>query len=247
MAGLALALAAWDPLDVASVRLRLLLAAGALIAYAGPGLGPSFRRAMRRNPRQGAAALAFVAVVAGAAAGFAAGTPVRLHAWLVERDEPVPVDAVFVFSGDVDFHRTTFGAEVYRRTGARSFVVSGAGSGGDSGLRMAEAARRAGVPPDAIVVETRAESTRENVAFSEPLLRAKGIRSVAVVTSPYHSRRAAMAARRAWRGIDVVSIPVPPDHPLACPASTRARAEACERAARSEWTKLAGYLLYGWI
>lgn len=174
----------------------------------------------------------------GALAAVALGTvvakPGLLAAPLIRIDEPgrAPIDAVFVLSGDVDFHRTRAGAAAFARLGARWFVVSGAGSGGDSGRLMAEAAIAAGVPRDAIVVEEHARTTRENVAFTAPLLAARGITRVAVVTSPYHSRRAALAAERAWPDIDVVSLPAP--------------LEPYDRP-NGEWPKLIAYAFRLWI
>ena len=141
--------------------------------------------------------------------GLIAGRPDLLASALIRDDAPWCADAVFVVNGDVDFHRTRHGADVFRRTGAVWFVVSGAGSGGDSGELMAEAAVSFGVPRSAIVVEPLATSTRENAVLTRPLLEARGVRSVAVVTDPLHSRRLSMSARRAWPGVRVLSAPVP--------------------------------------
>ncbi len=184
--------------------------------------------------------------------------PERLAIGLVRRDAPRPVEAVFVFSGDVDFHRTAFAAEVFRTGGARWLVVSGAGIGGDDGARMADAAAAAGVPREAIRVEPAARSTRENVLFTRPILRELAVRTVAVVTSATHSRRAAGAAERAWRGIDVVSVPVP-EAADRSPCLARRRAvdggvdppadvlAACRAEILREWTKLLGYAARGWL
>lgn len=179
-------------------------------------------------------------MLAALGAAFAVGlgtivaNPALLYAPLIRSDAvgAAPVDAVFVFSGDVDFHRTRAGAATFARTGARWFVVSGAGAGGDDGRLMADAAIAAGVPPAAIVVELRARTTRENVAFTAPLLKERGIARVVVVTSPYHSRRAALAAERAWPDIDVISLPAP--------------MEPYDRP-HGEWPKLIAYALRTWL
>jgi len=47
-----------------------------------------------------------------------------------------------------------------------------------------------GVPPDRVVLETRALSTRDNAAYSAEILRARGAQSVVLVTSATHLRRA---------------------------------------------------------
>ncbi|HVO31071.1 MAG TPA: YdcF family protein, partial [bacterium] len=112
---------------------------------------------------------------------------------------------------------------------------------------MADAALAAGVPRDALVVEHDARTTRENVVFSMPLLVRHGVKSVAVVTDRYHARRAALAAAHAWPGITVISRPVPDDDARGCSLAAWARDPACERAFRSEWRKLLGYALNGWL
>lgn len=205
------------------------------------------RRAARVSPSDAASVAAALMLCAGAGAGALLANPASIAGPLVREDPARPVDAVFVFSGDVDFHRTRHGAEVFRRLGARWFVVSGAGAGGDSGALMAKAAEADGVPRSAILVEETATTTRENVVRSAPLLAAHAIRSVAVVTSRFHARRAALAAERAWRGVDVISRPVPADDPHECGDAGWTSRDECVRAARSEWEKLVGYLLHGWL
>ncbi len=214
-----------------------------LVAFAAAvGLSLLSRLRMRRlDPTLAAISAAIPAAVLGAWIG----DPVFRASVLVDRDAPRPVDAVFVLSGDVDFHRTIHAVRVFRETGARWFVVSGAGAGGDSGALMADAARAEGVPESALVVETEATTTRENVLFVRGELERRGVRSVAVVTSPYHSRRAALAARHAWPGVRVVSLPVPDDHPLSC--GGREATPPCRKQAAIERRKLAGYFARGWL
>lgn len=59
-----------------------------------------------------------------------------------------------------------------------------------------------GVPASAILLETESSNTRENFAFSAPLIDSQlgweRVRTVAVVSKPYHARRALMTARRHW-------------------------------------------------
>jgi uncharacterized SAM-binding protein YcdF (DUF218 family) len=52
-----------------------------------------------------------------------------------------------------------------------------------------------GVPEAAILLEPRARSTFENAAFAIPLLRARGIARVAVVSDAYHLPRAMIVMR----------------------------------------------------
>lgn len=208
----------------------------------------SLLRAWRRRTRRAIWRRALVAaacVVIAVPAGLLAGRPDLAASALIRDDAPARVDAVFVANGDVDFHRTRHGADVFRRTGARWFVVSGAGAGGDSGALMADAAVTFGVPRSAILVEPLAESTHENAVFSAPLLRSASVRTVAVVTDPLHSRRLAMTATRAWPGMRVLSATVPQGD--ACYPATWRHDARCRRAVLDEWKKLSAYLALGWI
>ena len=174
------------------------------------------------------------------------GDPAILSRALVRRDEPADVDAVFVFSGDVDFHRTRYGVREMKARHARFLVLSGTGSGGDAAIEMSRAAEAAGVPHDAILLETTSRTTHENVTRTAPLLAKNKIKSVAVVTSGMHSRRAARAAELAWPDVRVISRPVPDDDPLECPVSGWERRAECRSGVETEWEKRLGYLLRGW-
>lgn len=87
-------------------------------------------------------------------------------------------------------------------------------SGGPPGATPAEAEliRRLcigdGVPDTAILVEPRAATTDENIRRALPILRARGIDRVVLVTDRFHARRAAMVARAAGLGV-TLSCPPP--------------------------------------
>jgi uncharacterized SAM-binding protein YcdF (DUF218 family) len=63
-----------------------------------------------------------------------------------------------------------------------------------------------GVPDDAVLVETRAENTGQNIAFSRDLLRSRGVEatSVMLISKPYMQRRSYATARKAWPEVDIV-------------------------------------------
>lgn len=65
-----------------------------------------------------------------------------------------------------------------------------------------------GVPDDAILLETRASSTYENVVFSRDIARRYASRTALLVSSPYHMRRALLTWRRQAPDIEVVAAPV---------------------------------------
>lgn len=219
-----------------------------LLVASLPVLRAWARYRLARRRAWPAKALGFVLVIAAVPAGLALGRPELPATLLVRDDSPIgPIDAVFVASGDVDFHRTKYAAKVYLASDAQWFILSGGGAGGDSALLMAEAAIAAGVPEDVLLLEELAETTRENVVFGRPLLL-DDIKTVAVVTDRLHSRRFAMAARRAWPGVRVVAATVPESlDPLACQSPEWRRDPVCRRAVLTEWKKMFGYFLFGWI
>lgn len=69
-----------------------------------------------------------------------------------------------------------------------------------------ERALEMGVPPGAVLVETEARNTGENIRFSRELLAARGVpvASVLLVSKPYEERRAYATARKLWPEVEVV-------------------------------------------
>ena len=72
---------------------------------------------------------------------------------------------------------------------------------------MRELAIANGVSPSALILETKAVNTYENVIFSRDMARARGWRRVLLVSSPYHMRRAVLTWRKA--APDIIVIPAP--------------------------------------
>jgi uncharacterized SAM-binding protein YcdF (DUF218 family) len=168
--------------------------------------------------------------------------PARL---LIVADPPATVDAAVVMAGDPDYERTATAARLVREGKARLLVVTGGEPGpGDSAGSLEAKAREWGVPAHSIRRETASHSTREAMLAVRPILAAEGVRSVALVTSPYHQRRAYHAARRAWPGIAIRNQP-------ADPSSFRPerwwRGSRSRRAVLGEYAKLVYYLARGWL
>ncbi|MGC9419420.1 MAG: YdcF family protein [Rhodovulum sp.] len=88
-----------------------------------------------------------------------------------------------------------------------------ASGGGGEAAAIAAICADAGVPEARIVQETRSRNTAENIAFSAPLLAARGIGRVTLVTDYYHLPRARLLARRA--GLRVA--PAAPRHGIGRP------------------------------
>ena len=127
---------------------------------------------------------------------------------------------------------------------ARLLILTGGEPGpGDSAESLRQVALGLGVPPDAIRMEQVSRSTHESMLAVRPILEQEGVRTLAVVTSPYHQRRAVWAARRTLPGVEIVSSP-------ADPASWRPagwwKTPWNRRIVLGEYAKLAYYILRGW-
>ena len=180
--------------------------------------------------RRAAILVAVTAVLAAAAIG-----------WLAFGGDPGhppfdTADGAVVLSGDVDYLRVKHAAALYKQGRVKAILLTGAGVGGDSATAMRDVALLNRVPADAIVVETTSTTTRENLVRAAPLVAAKGWRTVALVTSASHMRRALGAARAAMPDVEWSAAPVP----VAGPAD-RIRRTRIQEAAKLVWYKVRGW------
>ena len=142
-----------------------------------------------------------------------------------ERERRGDVDAIVVLgcriltSGRLTApaaRRAATAAEAYLSGVAEIVIASGGrrwGSQIEARALQAELVR-GGVPAGAIMQELWSLTTCENAIFSAALLRRIGARRAAVVTCPWHMRRALMNFREA--GVDAIALPTrpPPAGPL---------------------------------
>ena len=63
-----------------------------------------------------------------------------------------------------------------------------------------------GVPPESVLIETRATNTAENMTFTRALLAEQQIdaRSVIIMSRPYQQRRAYATCRKLWPEVEVL-------------------------------------------
>ena len=175
--------------------------------------------------------------------------------WMAEPlkiSEPArPSDAIVVFAGGVgESGRAGVGVEervskavsLYRAGVAPRVIVS---SGFVFTLREAETIKAIavanGVPADAIILEEQATNTYENVEFTNRILQTNGWRRIALVSSPYHMRRATMTWRKAAPDVEVVA--TPPENSL---FYAHARGASLEQI-RGLLQEYAGIVYYWWI
>jgi uncharacterized SAM-binding protein YcdF (DUF218 family) len=149
--------------------------------------------------------------------------------------------------------RTLEAARIYRMAAPR-FVIASGGVTDNSGGNAAEseAMRRAlidlGVPAGSVVPEAESMNTRDQAAVVGARLRAQGITRIALVTSPWHMRRALTLFRA--QGLD----PIPAVSALVPDGSHRPngllpteRALWLGDAVVYEWAASAYYWWNGWL
>lgn len=96
---------------------------------------------------------------------------------------------ILIVPGGAGGERARWAAQLYANGVAPKVLLTGAGDfTGHRAILLA-----AGVPRDAILIESKSASTKENAEFSAPLLKEEGVHRAVVVTSWYHSRRALVA------------------------------------------------------
>jgi uncharacterized SAM-binding protein YcdF (DUF218 family) len=126
--------------------------------------------------------------------------------WVGERDEAAPADVVIVLGAaaydarpsPVFEERIRHGIDLYTRGLAPRIIFTG---GFGTGARFAESevakryALRHGVAQDAILIETRSRTTRQNLQQAAVLMQEHGMRRAIIVSDPLHMARALRLAR----------------------------------------------------
>ncbi len=142
-------------------------------------------------------------------------------AWIVyvgDRDQAAPADAILVLGAaaydarpsPVFQERIRHALYLYGRGYADTLLFTG---GYGYGARFSESqvarryAMRAGVPADAILIETLSRTTYENLREARALMLERGLHRVIVVSDPLHMSRALRLARRL--GIDAIGSSTP--------------------------------------
>lgn len=148
----------------------------------------------------------------------------------------VQADAALVLSGDVDYLRVKHAAGLVKAGQVKAILLTGRGIGGDSAEEMRKIAIEGGVADAAIVLERDSTTTRENLLFAAPLVKARGWHRVALVTSQSHLARGLASARKAMPEVEWVPAPVADAGPPA-----RVRRQRAEEPFKHLW-----YILRGW-
>jgi uncharacterized SAM-binding protein YcdF (DUF218 family) len=123
--------------------------------------------------------------------------------------------------------RVEGGVRAFHERRADKMVMTGAYEAG----AMREHAVARGVPREAILLEERATTTRENAVGCAALMRERGLTRALIVTQPYHMWRSLLAFRRA--GVAAAPVWIPESAPL--------------RQKLRELVALAAYGVRGWL
>ena len=174
------------------------------------------RSLYRRHRRRMTAAI--VGIVASYTLAFETNLPWLMAEPLRLSEEPSQADVIVVFAGGVGEsgqagggyqERVRAAVDLYQAGYAPRMIFS---SGYEFAFREAEVMRSLamsqGVPSSAIVLETRASSTYENVVFAYELLQEFDSTTILFVSSPYHMRRALLTWEAQAPDVEVVPIPV---------------------------------------
>lgn len=106
--------------------------------------------------------------------------------------------------GRYTYERLMHAVWVWKELGGGEWMIASGGPGedGETAARvMAESMVAYGVSPERILLEERSQSTFDNARFTAAMLKERGLKRVALVTSARHMARAAACLRK--QGIEV--------------------------------------------
>ena len=212
----------------------------------------TLRRLYRRARRRIAATAAVLALLLG----LLFYTPVvwTIAGPLRVSEPPQPAQAIVVFAGGVGEsgqagggyqERVKRAVDLYQQGYARQMIFS---SGFAFVFKEAEVMRdlaiSQGVPASAIVLETKAANTFQNVANVKGILDDQGWTQILLVSSPYHMRRALLTWHKTAPGVSVVAVPVPASQFYA-----HERAASLDQilGIAHEYAAIVAYWFRGWI
>lgn len=124
------------------------------------------------------------------------------------------VDAVVAVSGGDTNARTDEAIALYKKGWAPVLIFSGAAedkTGLSNAAAMKARALAADVPESAIYIDEYSETTRENAENTQTILREHDIRTVILVTSGYHQRRADLEFTARTKDVMIINHPVATD------------------------------------
>lgn len=125
-----------------------------------------------------------------------------------------PVDAIVAVSGGDTNARTDEAIRLYKAGWSDTLIFSGAAqdkTGPSNAAVMQTRAIKAGVPQTAIDLDEYSETTRQNAENTQSIFASRGIKSVILVTSGYHQRRASLEFNKRAQNVTILNHPVAND------------------------------------
>lgn len=105
------------------------------------------------------------------------------------------VDAIVAVSGGNTDARTDEAIGLYKKGWSSTLIFSGAAedkSGPSNAAAMKKRAEVAGIPSGAIMIEEESNTTRQNAEYSKIIFDNLNIKTILLVTSGYHQKRASL-------------------------------------------------------
>lgn len=96
------------------------------------------------------------------------------------------------------YYRVDHAIELFRKGEAKKIIFSGGGAPKmpNEAEGMRKIASDKGVTQSAILLEGKSETTYENLVFTKELMQKNNLKSVIIVSDPYHLPRAALIAKK---------------------------------------------------
>ena len=124
-------------------------------------------------------------------------------------------DAIVAVSGGDTVARTNEAISLYKFGWGKKLVFSGAAadkSGPSNAKAMKKLAEEAGIDSNDIIIEEYSENTRENAKNTINIFNKYNIKSVILVTSSYHQRRAGLEFQQRSSDVKIRNHPVASDN-----------------------------------
>ncbi|MEE8638737.1 MAG: YdcF family protein [Candidatus Margulisiibacteriota bacterium] len=131
--------------------------------------------------------------------------------FLIVRDKIEPAQLIIVLAGDNNGERVREAVKLYKEGYGKKMLMTGGPLAWKltASEWMKKHALALGVPARAILLEDKSRSTLENALFILPILKKHSIKSVILVTSPTHSRRAKRVFKKCYSKEDIKVLSCP--------------------------------------
>ena len=133
----------------------------------------------------------------------------RISAWVAAEDTPRRADAIVVISGG-GLERPEKGIALFKEGFAPLVIFSGAAREGEvsNAEAMGALAQKQGVESNQIILEEESRDTFENARNVAEIVRNRNLKSILLVSSSYHQRRAFILFQRALgKDISIINVP----------------------------------------